>query len=491
MHSFKITACFIAMIFLAYPVSTKAQNKKYDDETEAQIKQVENNLAWLIQLKDSNNRMNLQERMAFYNVKGLSIAVVKDFKIAWARGYGWADEAAGKPVTPQTLFQAASISKSLNAVGVLKLVQDKKLDLYKDINDYLRTWKFPYDSISKGKKITTAHLLSHTGGLSVHGFPGYANGDTIPSLPQILDGKAPANTKAVRSTWEPGLRYSYSGGGITISQQLVMDITQQPYHEYMWEQVLKPLGMVMSTYQLPAPSSTQPFLATGYQADGKEIETKFHLYPEQAAAALWTNPTDLSRYIIETQQGLLGKPGKVLNSEMTKLRLTPYIDSNAALGVFIETRGGEKYFGHNGSNEGFQSNYTGSFRNGNGVVIMVNSDNGRIINEVLNSVATVYGWKGYFKPVLKTVMALPDSLLDAYAGNYLLREDSISIIRSGKQMLLRVNNREDFTIYFSGEKEFFMRDLPMEFRFERDASGKVSAFYMKQGGNEVRARKME
>jgi CubicO group peptidase (beta-lactamase class C family) len=238
MYSFKLTSFIIALMLLAFAGSVKAQNKKYNDETEAQIKKVENNLAALIQLKDSNNTMNLQERMAFYKVKGLSIAVVKDYKIIWARGYGWADEAEGKRVTPQTLFQAASISKSLNGIGVLKLVQDKKLDLYRDINDYLVTWKFPYDSVSKGKKITTANLLSHTAGLSVHGFPGYANDDTIPSLPQILDGKAPANTQAVRSLWEPGLRYKYSGGGTTISQQLLMDITKQPYHEYMSQQVL-------------------------------------------------------------------------------------------------------------------------------------------------------------------------------------------------------------------------------------------------------------
>jgi hypothetical protein len=109
---------------------------------------------------------------------------------------------------------------------------------------------------------------------------------------------------------------------------------------------------------------------------------------------------------------------------------------------------------------------------------------------VINSVATVYGWKDYFKPVIKTALSLPDSLLDAYTGNYVLREDSIRITRTGKQLVLHVNNSESFTMYFSGEKEFFMRDLPMEFRFERDDSGKVAAFYMKQGGNEFRGRKL-
>jgi CubicO group peptidase (beta-lactamase class C family) len=467
-----------------------AQSKTFDAATEAQIKKVENSLAGPVQLKDSSRGMNLQERMAFYKVRGLSVAVINNYKVVWAKGYGWADEGAKKPVTPQTLFQAASISKSLNAVGVLKLAQDKKLDLYRDINDYLVTWKFPYDSLSKGKKITAANLLSHTAGLDIHGFPGYANDDTIPTVPQILDGVPPANTKAVRSLWEPGLKFKYSGGGTTILQQLVMDITKQPYHEYMWQQVLQPMGMLMSTYQLPPAADKKPFLATGYKSDGKEIETKFHLYPEQAAAALWTNPTDLGNYIVATQQSLLGKPGKVLTPEMTKLRLTPYIDSNAALGVFIETRGGEKYFGHGGANEGFRCNYTGSLQNGNGVVVMVNSDNGRIMEEVINSVATVYGWKDYYKPKVKTVYAIPDSLLDAYAGNYLLDEDSINIQRVGNQLLLRVNNVEEFRMYFSSPTEFFMTDLPLEFRFVKDAAGKVAAFFMKQGGRELRARRL-
>jgi CubicO group peptidase (beta-lactamase class C family) len=479
-----------AVTFIFVGLASSAQVISYDAATEAQIKKVENGLTGPVLLKDSSSSMNLQERMAFYKVKGLSVAVISNYKIVWAKGYGWADEAAKKTVTTQTVFQAASISKSLNGVGVLKLAQDKKLDLYRDINDYLLTWKFPYDSLSKGKKITAAHLLSHTAGLSVHGFPGYANDDTIPSVPQILDGISPANTKAVRSLWQPGLRYKYSGGGTTISQQLLMDITKEPYHEYMWQKVLKPMGMLMSTYQLPPAAEKKPFLATGYKSDGKEIETKFHLYPEQAAAALWTNPTDLGHYIIETQLGLLGKPGKVLNPAMTRLRLTPYLDSNAALGVFIETRGGEKYFRHSGANEGFRSSYMGSLNNGNGVVVMVNSDNGRIIEEVTNSVATVYGWKDFYKPVIKTVFALPDSLLNAYTGNYLLDDDSISIQRKGNQLLLRLNNVEEFRMYFSSPAEFFMTDLPLEFRFEKDAAGKVSAFFLKQGGREMRAGRL-
>lgn len=482
---------FITLLLVGFYGSLYAQeNPKYSKETEDKIKQVENKLAGWVQIQDSVNEWTLQQRMAFYKIRGLSIAVVHNYKIEWARGYGMADTATQKPVKVQTLFQAGSISKSLNSVGVLKLFQDKKIDLYTDINNYLHTWKFPYDTVSKGKKITIANLLSHTAGLTVHGFPGYANGDTIPSVPEVLNGKPPANTKAVRSQFEPGLRYQYSGGGTTISQLIVMDITHQPYDTWMWQNVFKPLDMTMSSYTQPPAADKVKFLATGYRGDGKEVDTKFHVYPEQAAAGLWTNPTDLSKYIIETQLSLQGRSNKVLSQQTTKLWLTPYIDSNAAFGVFITKKGDEKYFGHGGADEGFLSTYTGSFENGNGVVVMVNSDNGSILNEVVNSVANVYGWKDYYKPVVKKIVPVADSLLDVYAGDYLLDGDTLNISKKGNEVLLIVNRSQVFTIYFTSPEDFFTKDIPLDFKFERDAAGKVKDFYFKQGGRERRAKRL-
>ena len=238
----KAVQAILTLVITTWSLTIQAQaNKLYSKNIEDKIQQVENSLAGSVQIQDSVNTWSLKQRMAHYHIRGLSIAVVQDYKMVWARGYGLADTATKRPVTPQTLFQAGSISKSLNAVGVLKLVQGKKLDLYTDINGYLKSWKFPYDSLSKGKKITIINLLSHTAGLTVHGFPGYANGDTIPSLPEILNGKPPANTEAVRSQFEPGLRFQYSGGGTTISQLILQDITRLPYDVYKWENVLKPL----------------------------------------------------------------------------------------------------------------------------------------------------------------------------------------------------------------------------------------------------------
>ncbi|RYE21469.1 MAG: class A beta-lactamase-related serine hydrolase, partial [Sphingobacteriales bacterium] len=293
-------------------------------QTLAKIKQVEENLTGNTIL-EGEKPATIAQQLKKYNIPGLSIAVIENYQLAWAKGYGTANDSLKLPVTAQTLFQAASISKSLNGVGVLKLAQDKKVDLYADINTYLKSWKFPYDSLSKGKKISLANLLSHTAGLTVHGFGGYSSDSIRPTLIQVLNGEKPANSRAVRSAFEPGLRMEYSGGGTTISQQLVMDVTGKSYTDYMDNQILKPMGMTSSTFAQPPVNIKPALLASAYSGDGKPVQGRYRVHPEQAAAGLWTNPTDLAKYIIETQLSLEGKSAKVLNQASTKLRLTPYI----------------------------------------------------------------------------------------------------------------------------------------------------------------------
>jgi CubicO group peptidase (beta-lactamase class C family) len=478
-------------VFISCQSKEEAQaNPKYSEEIENKIKEVENKLGGWAQIEGEKSQWTLVERMKQYYIHGLSIAVIRNYKIEWARGYGMMDTASHAPVTTQTLFQAGSISKSLNGVGLLKLVQDKKIDLYADINDYLKTWKFPYDTTSHEKKITLANLLSHTAGLTIHGFPGYERGDTIPSLTDILDGKAPANTKAVRSMFEPGVKFKYSGGGTTISQLMLMDVTGQAYDTYMWENILKPLGMTMSSYTQPPAKDKEKFLATGYHQDGLLVKGKSNVYPEQGAAGLWTNPTDIANYIIETQLSLQGKSNKVLSKEMTKLRLTPYVDSFAALGVFIETQGGEKYFGHGGSDQGFLSTYKGSLENGNGIVVMVNSNNGNILNEVVNSVASVYGWKDFYKPVMKKAVAVSDSLFALYTGKYLFNGDTMKLYRQGSTDYISFTPTEKYKIYFTAPDEFFSKEINVDLKFEKDKSGKIIGFYFMQDGQKMMLKKL-
>jgi CubicO group peptidase (beta-lactamase class C family) len=452
--------------------------------TAEKIHQVENNLVANIR-SEGDSTCNLKDRMAYYHIHGVSIAVIHNYKIEWAKGYGWADDSLKIPVTTQTLFQAGSISKSLNSVGVLKLAQDKKIDLYTDINTYLSGWKFPYDSLSKGKKITIANLLSHTGGLTVHGFGGYEKGDTIPTIEQVLDGKKPANSPAVRSMYEPGLKYEYSGGGITISQLIVMDITHEPYDKWMYDNVLKPLGMTASTYQQPPTDKDPKLISAAYYPNGKEVKGKYHIYPEQAAAGLWTNPTDLCKYIIETQLAYEGKSHKVLSQQMTSLRLTPYVDKNAALGVFIDSYpDGTKYFEHGGVDEGFISQYYGSLEDGNGLVIMVNTANGgSLIPEIVNSIAKVYGFKDLnHSKIIKTVV-VPDTVLQSYTGQYeLVPKFILTISKEGSNMFGQATGQEKLEIFPESQSKFFLKAFDAEIEFVKDDKGGVTKLVLYQNG---------
>lgn len=463
------------LVLFLLNISCLAAQSAYSKEVEEKIRQFENSLSGRVILKQKG-RYTLEDRMAYYNVKGLSIAVVHDYKVAWAKGYGWADKKERKPVTPETLFEPGSISKSLNAVGLLKLVQDQKLDLHTDINTYLTSWQFPYDSISHGKKITLAQLLSHSAGLTVHGFPGYDLTAQIPTVPQILDGEYPANTPPVRSAFEPGIRFQYSGGGTTISQLMLMDVTKQPYDVYMYENVLKPMGMVNSFYTQPAPEDRQDLCASGYYPDGRQVPNKFHAYPEQAAAGLWMTPTDLCQYIIETQLAYAGKSARVLNQDMTRLRLSPYNDASSALGVFMEDRNGTLYFQHSAGNEGFCGQYYGSLESGDGVAVFLNTNSYAILPEVINSIATVYQWKDFYKPIYRENVRVAKKIQQKYAGVYLVNGDKFTYILKKKDGYYLYAEGTYAQMLYTSDTDFFNIEFPTEKHFVTDASGRITGY---------------
>jgi CubicO group peptidase (beta-lactamase class C family) len=473
------------ILLLHIHVLGQMERIQYSKEIEDKIAQVEKNLSGLVQITDSALQYELAERMSFYKVNGLSIAVIHNYQLEWARGYGLADLSEHRPVTTQTLFQAASISKSLNAVGILKLVQEGRVSLNDDINRYFKTFRFTTDSIANYKKITIGNLLSHTAGLTVHGFSGYEAGDSIPTIVQVLRGQRPANNEPVRSQYAPGLKVEYSGGGIAISQLIVDDVTHEAYDRYQWNNVLEPLGMVRSFYTQPPPESKIPILATGYHADGREIKGKFHIYPEMAAAGLWTNPTDLSSFIIEMQLAYEGKSHKVLSKSMAHLMLTPYLDSgNTGLGVFIEKRGERTYFEHGGANEGFRSQYFGSLDGGDGVVVMVNSDNGKIIDEIINSVAKTYGWKNFYKPSFKKAVWVPVDILQKYTGNYELNDITLTIKMIGQHLYLIQNDDQPLQMFFTSNKDFFLFEVPAEASFNNDEMGNPKSINIRQNGSD-------
>ncbi len=287
------------------------------EDTNAPIRQVETSLLRRIQIKGRPvQKFTIAERMQHWHVPGVSIAIVSGGALAWAKGYG-VRELGGTAVTSETLFQAASISKTGSAMTALRLVELGKLSLDEDINVNLKTWTLPSSEAMQGEKVTLRRLLSHTAGTTVHGFPGYAQGDPVPTLPQLLDGVRPANTAAIRVDIKPATQWRYSGGGYEIVQQLIQDVTGKSFAEVTHELVLGPLQMAHSTYQQPLPERLWADASTAYNSEGVEIRGKWHVYPEQAASGLWTTPSDLAKVILEIQ-----KPGRVLTQKTVDLMNT-------------------------------------------------------------------------------------------------------------------------------------------------------------------------
>ena len=382
----------VPLAVLCFLTVVSARNNPKPSASSARLQRIE---AKVIELPDEPGKpplqLSLTDLMKTYHVPGLSIAVIENYKVVDVKAYGVIQAGSSTPVTTHMLFQAGSISKPVAATAALYLVEHGKLSLDEDVNEKLKTWKVPENEFTQTQKVTLRRLMSHSGGLTVHGFPGYDVNDSLPSLVQVLNGEKPANTAPIRVDIVPGTKTRYSGGGVTIEQLLMMDVSGKAFPAFMRETVLDKIGMSDSSYEQPLPAARAANTAGGTYADGKPVHGKWHIYPEMAAAGLWTTPTDLAKFAIEIALSRQGKANHVLSQKITQEMLTPVMDE-AGLGFFLEK---EKpgQFGHNGADEGFQALLTMNADTGSGAVLMANSDNGiSVMDTVLRRIAKEYAW---------------------------------------------------------------------------------------------------
>ncbi len=378
---------------------------------EKRISAVENNLQPTLQVTgEASPLYNIQARMKELGIPGLSIAVANGNKIEWAKSYGMADVATDREVDTNTLFLAGSISKPVSAVRIHQLAEDNTVDIDRNVNDYLKSWNLPDNKFTANEKVTLRRILNHTAGLTVWGFPGYDKGDKIPTVGKVLDGGG--NTDPVRVYKEPGESWQYSGGGYTIMQLLVTDLENDSFPNIMDKHVLRPLGMNVSTFENPLPEKYHEIAATGYRFDGSEVEGKWPIYPEMAAAGLWTTPSELIKYGMEIQAIYLNKKDGLLQFDTTAEMLKPGLNNHGLGPVSSET-----HFGHGGADEGFRANLVAWKDAPIVVVIMVNSDNGSIMQEIMLSIASIYDLPG-FKPDTRSVTELTVAERHKFAGVY-------------------------------------------------------------------------
>jgi CubicO group peptidase (beta-lactamase class C family) len=446
--------------------------------------------------EDGGARVSLAERMQRACTPGVSVSMFQGGRIVAARGYG-VREAGGKPaVTPDTLFQAASISKPVTALAAMRLVEQGRLDLDADINDHLRSWNVP-DIWSWQPRLTVRQLVSHSAGLTVHGFPGYERGKPLPDILAILNGHPPANTAAVRVDTLPGVQWRYSGGGTTILQLLLTDLTGEPFPELMRMLVLEPLGMTDSCYMQPLPEDRWDAAACGHEPDGAVVAGSWHVYPEMAAAGLWTTPSDLARFALGVLAARAGTPGSVLTSATVAEMLRPQVADHGdarlgfhgmGLGFFLGGEGQSFRFGHTGGNAGFRCLLVAYPEHDGGVAVMTNGDNGwQVIPAFTEALAESCGWPRHASDLGQTSV----EAAEAYTGVYELRAGFVvSVKNTERGLTLKLPKQPPLPLRAVAGERFALDPLAAAVTFRRESDGKVSGMVLHQNLRDLPASKI-
>jgi CubicO group peptidase (beta-lactamase class C family) len=340
----------------------------------------------IIAAQGEEQRVSIDAALKLLNVPSASIALIDEGRIAFTRAYG-------KDATPTTLYQAASLSKFVAAIGAMRLVDSGALKLDENVNEKLTAWKVPGNAFDATHKVTLRGLLSMTGGIGVPGFLGYAAGGPLPTLTQILDGSPPANSPPVTVIATPGSAYHYSGGGYEIAEALMQDATGKPFPQLMRELVLDPMGMTDSSFDQPPDAALMARATSGHFGDGKELPGSWHLFPEHAAAGLWSTPTDLARLLVQLAHTWQGFSSIFLRRQTLQEILTPQNGGPYGLGAAVAGDGASLVLMKRGQNIGYQGYLILYPATGQGVVVMTNSDNGSKLAEALiKRAAAAYDW---------------------------------------------------------------------------------------------------
>jgi len=404
----------------------------------------------------------------------VTIAAISNGRVDWARGYGVA-ALAGAAVTPETLFSAESMSKPVTALAVLKLYEQRRIDLDHNVNEYLKRWKLPESSFPGSKTVTVRQLLTHMSGIGTHNGELYDPSKPLPTLLNDLDGVAPSRIPAVRIEEAPGEKFHYANGGYEVLQLLIEDVTGESFVSFVSTNVLKPAGMTRSSYDVPLSDKLATYAATAYLGD-HAIPPRKYYNPNAAAGGLWSTPTDMAKLLIEVQRGYDGKSSRILKQSTIRQMLVPgpkmMPGMLQGLGFVIGGKPGTHFMEHGGSGI-FHDEMVAYFQgNRNGLVVMANgSSAGVLVEEVLRSASEVYGWPDFHqKP--HHVVAFDASTADKFFGNF----GPIKFIPSpgGIAVEMPTGNAPE-QVYMDRPGHFFVLGGPQEFSFSNEVNGRMQA----------------
>jgi CubicO group peptidase (beta-lactamase class C family) len=328
-------------------------------------------------------------------VPSVSVALVEGGGVTLAQR-GMRSAARGDVVGPETRYQAASMSKTIAAVTALKLAIDKRVSLDEDVARYLKRWQLSALPPGSSKPVSLRRLFGMTSGASVPGYFGYPAGAPLPDDLQILQGAAPANSPAVRIAHAPGTLRVYSGGGCQIAQVVLEDAAGQSLADLVEMLVLRPLGMEHSAFAQPPKDSELAQLAIAHDRNGREVAGNWHVYPEYAAAGLWSTPADLAQLIVAMAKAAKGDKSTLFGERGLSELLINVDNLGYGLGAALAGTPRDPVVMKRGNNLGFRGGLVACPRSGQGAVVMTNGDGGEpVVDAVLDALSRRYKWSAH------------------------------------------------------------------------------------------------
>ncbi len=477
-----------SVLVLAMAMATTAQASL---ASEARAPAIENMLRRTVPIAGAENqRFKLADRMAHYRVPGVSIAVIENCRIVDARGFGVASW-EGEPVSPDTIFQAGSISKSVTAVGALRLVEEGVLGLDEDVRHFTKSWS--YDGAHGA--VTLRQLLGHTAGMNVAGMKGYEPGAPLPTLMQILAGEAPANTPTIGVEGQPGSRWSYSGGGYVVVQSAMSETSGEEFAPLMRKRVLSALGMNASGFEQPLPADRVQAAAKGTAGDGSQLPGGWRVYPEQGAAGLWTTPSDLARFAIGLARSTRGEGDAILGKEATT-QLIARGPGNWGLGIDLGPADGPRQISHTGKTIGYTSMFVIYPDRCQGAVVMTNGhDGGWLINEIMRAIGDIHHWPRRKQEPAQVTVPLTDEIADRFIGTYRLKDfptERFTISRDPAGTLYSARGGHvGRTLMPVNDAKLFSPDSVMTIEVVNPAEGRAATVVLGFGGGSNIAERMD
>lgn len=460
--------------------------------TAKRIKSVEKGLMRSVYLKGlPSEKLTLAERMAFYRVPGVSLAVIDKKAVEWAKAYGEKDNQTHQPLTAETLFQGGAFSQMIAGAVVSALAERGVVSLDEDAAAGLKSWNFPPEFDRRNHALDVRTLLAHGAGLSDQVLLGYGVDEPRPDLAQLLAGAKPA---ANGPLWvlpaRSGLsRTRYAEAGYVVLEAFLADRTGRPFADLARELVLSPAGMNGSTFETPLSDEPRARAATGHLRDARPVAGLWKNYPAGAAKGLWTTPSEFAGFLLDLLRSADGGEGRILSTSAARSMLSPFME-NRGPGFIVDGLGDDIQFKLRGKTEGFAGLMVLYPVRGQGAVIMTNSDNGfTLIEEILGALAAVYQWPHY-RPEEKQVLRLDPDAFQSFAGRYEVGPDYfLDVAWEDYYLVIQPTGQAATRFYAEGQTLFYSTDPYIRIQFLRD-KGPVDGLVLWQQDFELQAKKI-